>query len=79
MNRDLILEALQEIFRKEFSDASIVLTESTTADDVALWDSLTHMSLMDTVEGHFKISFSLDEIISFGNVGDLVNAIENKS
>jgi len=73
-----ILEELQGIFIKEFSDSSIVLTDETTAKDVAMWDSLTHMGLMDTIERHFEISFSLDEMISFKNVGDLRTAITAK-
>ena len=73
-----ILAELQSIFQKEFSDSSIILNDETTAKDVAMWDSLTHMGLMDTIERYFLISFSLDEMISFKNVGDLRTAITAK-
>ncbi len=73
-----ILVELQAIFIKEFSDKNIILNDGTTANDIAMWDSLTHMGLMDTIERHFEISFSLDEMISFKNVGDLRAAIITK-
>jgi len=73
-----ILGELQAIFIKEFSDSNIILTDDATAKDIAMWDSLTHMGLMDTIERHFEISFSLDEMISFKNVGDLRVAITAK-
>jgi len=73
-----IKDELQIIFRKEFSDNNIILTPETTADDISLWDSLTHMGLMDTIERHFNTNFSLDEIISFKNVGDLINSLTEK-
>ena len=73
-----LLAELQAIFIKEFSDSNIILNDDTTAKDIAMWDSLTHMGLMDTIERHFEISFSLDEMISFKNVGDLRTAITAK-
>jgi len=73
-----LLAELQAIFIKEFSDSNIILNDNTTAKDIAMWDSLTHMGLMDTIERHFEISFSLDEMISFKNVGDLRTAITAK-
>jgi len=73
-----ILAELQAIFIMEFSDSNIILTDDATAKDIAMWDSLTHMGLMDTIERHFEISFSLDEMISFKNVGDLRTAITAK-
>lgn len=78
MNAETIIVELQQIFRKEFSDNNIVISAETTAEDIVLWDSLTHMGLMDTVERHFNTSFSLDEIISFKNVGDLINSLTDK-
>ena len=73
-----LLAELQAIFIKEFSDSNIILNDDTTAKDIAMWDSLTHMGLMDTIERHFEISFSLDEMIAFKNVGDLSAAITAK-
>ncbi|MDB5023251.1 MAG: acyl carrier protein [Mucilaginibacter sp.] len=73
-----ILADLQSIFRVEFSDQTIILNESTTADEIKMWDSITHMGLMFSIEQHYNISFSLDEIISFQSIGDLVNTIKVK-
>ena len=45
MNRSEVFEKVNEIFREVFEDDSIVVTDETTAADVAGWDSLTHLSL----------------------------------
>lgn len=73
-----ILADLQSIFRVKFSDQTIIINETTTADDIKMWNSLTHMGLMFSIEQHYNISFSLDEVISFQSIGDLVNTIKVK-
>jgi len=73
---DAILSALRDIFVEVFDDASIQLTRNTTADDVAGWDSLTHIELITAVETHFGVKFKLGEIMKFKNVGDLCDCVE---
>lgn len=69
---------VQTIFRKFFNDPSIEISELTTTEDIEGWDSLTHLELINEIENHFKIQFSLSEIIEFKNVGELINCILNK-
>lgn len=56
----------------------IELTSTTTAADVAGWDSLTHMMLIDSIEKHFAIKFKLMEIMKLNNIGDMVGFIKKK-
>lgn len=70
-----IMEQLQGIFREQFDDEDIQVEDSTTADDIEDWDSLAHMELIATVEEHFRIRFSLGEINSFANVGEMCDCI----
>jgi acyl carrier protein len=72
------IEELSEVFRKVFEDDSIVLKRETTADNVEGWDSLSHVVLILAVENHFHIKFNNRELLTFKNVGDLVNSIDNK-
>ncbi|HMU08692.1 MAG TPA: acyl carrier protein [Ferruginibacter sp.] len=78
MDRSNITERLTPIFRKTFNDDNIVVNEGLTADDVANWDSLTHMLLIGEVENSFAVKFKLKELGRLDNVGSLVALIESK-
>jgi acyl carrier protein len=78
MERNEILERVQEVFRDELELDDLVLTDETTADDVEEWDSLTHVQIVVALEKAFALKFTSREILSWGNVGDLVDCIEKK-
>ena len=69
---------IQEIFREELEVEDLVLTDETTADDVEEWDSLSHVQLVVALEKAFNIKFTSREILSWDNVGDLVDCIGKK-
>lgn len=69
---------LNEIFREVFDDDTIEVNDTTTADDVDGWDSLSHVNLIVTIEKRFNIKFGTKELLTFDNVGDLRRAIESK-
>lgn len=69
---------LQAVFRRVFEDDALVISQSTTADDVDDWDSVLHVTLVVNVEKEFGIKFTTREVASLGNVGDLVAAIERR-
>lgn len=78
MEKTEILAKLQEIYQDVLDNDEIELTEATTADDVEEWDSLSHVQLVVAIEKEFKLKFTSKEILSWNNVGDLVNCIANK-
>lgn len=78
MNKDQILEEVQEIFREVLDNEEIVLNNATTAEDVDEWDSLTHIQLIVAIEKHFNIRFTSREILSWQNVGEMIDCIANK-
>lgn len=73
-----LLDQLQEIFRDQLDDESLILTNETTANDVEDWDSLTHIMLVVAIEKHFRIKFASNEILSWKNVGEMIDCIEKK-
>ena len=73
-----ILEQLTEIFREVFDDPDLVVTEHLSAKDVEDWDSLTHIQLITRIEKSFKLRFTIAEIASLKEVGDLVKLISEK-
>ena len=75
MEREDILKRVEEIFREELGQSDLVLTDETTADDVEGWDSLSHVQLVAAIENVFGIEFSSREILSWENVGDLIDSI----
>ena len=78
MERNEILERVQVVFRDELELDDLVLTDETTADDVEEWDSLTHVQIVVALEKAFALKFTSREILSWDNVGDLVDCIEKK-
>ncbi len=78
MERNDILARIQEVFRDELEVDDLVLTDETTADDVEEWDSLSHVQLVVALEKAFNIKFTSREILSWDNVGDLVDCIGKK-
>lgn len=78
MERSEILAKVQEIFREELELDDLVLTDETTADDVEEWDSLSHVQLVAAMEEAFGIEFKSREILSWENIGDLIDSIEKK-
>jgi acyl carrier protein len=78
MEKSQILDEVQAIFREVLDDEEIVLASETTADDIEEWDSLTHIQLIVAIEKHFKIRFTSREILSWQNVGEMIDCIANK-
>jgi acyl carrier protein len=78
MEKNDALLTVQEIFRNILDNEDIILSDDTTADDVEEWDSLTHIQLIVAVEKKFKIKFNSKEILSWKNVGEMLDAICTK-
>ena len=78
MERSEILKRVEEIFREELAQPNLVLADETTAEDVDGWDSLSHVQLVAVMEDDFGIEFSSREILSWDNVGDLIDSIQKK-
>ena len=78
MEKNQILEEVQEIFREVLDNEEIVLAHETTADDIEEWDSLTHIQLIVAIEKHFKIKFTSKEILSWQNIGEMIDCIAAK-
>ena len=78
IDRMEIMNKMQEIFRDVFDDESLVITEATNAEDIDEWDSLTHITILQSVQDEFGVEFSITEIDNMKNVGDMINAIKQK-
>jgi acyl carrier protein len=71
-------DTLNQIFREVFDDTDISISPDMTANDIDGWDSLSHVNLIVAIETRFNIRFSQKELLTFKNVGDLLNSIHSK-
>ena len=75
MNREQVMQKLNKIFIDVFEDDSIIIADTTTANDIEEWDSLAHLQLIAEIEKEFKVHFTLGEITNFANVGALCDCV----
>ncbi len=78
MDRPRIIEKIHDVMIDVFDVDDLNISESTTAQDIEEWDSLSHIRFMITIERFFKFKFLNEEISELKNVGDLASAIERK-
>jgi len=78
MDTVTVLAKLNEVFRDELDDESILLSNATSAKDIEGWDSLAHVRLLIASEVAFGIRFGSAEIGGLENVGALVALIVKK-
>lgn len=71
MTKNEIMVQVQEIFCDVLDNEDIVLTDTTTSDDIEEWDSLSHIQLVVSIEKSFKLKFT-------ANVGEMCEAIAAK-
>jgi acyl carrier protein len=69
---------LTGIFRKVFDDPVLTLRDDMTAADVEGWDSLSHITLIVSIERSFRIKVTLAEIQRLNDVGALIQLIQQK-
>ena len=79
MEHQDIYDKLQEVFRDVFDEDSIVIGPGTTADDIEDWDSLMHITLISAVEDEFGMRFTVGEVSTMKNVGEMVSIIADRA
>ena len=75
MERNEIYDKLNEIFRDVLDNDEIELTDTSKADDIEEWTSLTHIQLIVEIEKAFNLRFTSEEILEWNNVGEMVDSI----
>ena len=78
MERKEIFERLNEIFVDILDLEDVALTEHTCSDDIDEWDSLSHIQLIVAIEKAFCLKFKAQEMLSWKNVGAMVDCIQSK-
>lgn len=75
---DELYRQMTLILREVFDDDHIVACPEMSADTVDGWSSLAQIRLITTVERTFRVKFSTAEVVSFHNVGEIIEAIATR-
>lgn len=75
MTREAVYERLNRVFQDVFDDEDITVNDATTSADIEDWDSLEHINLVAAVEQEFGIKFTMGQVVTMKNVGEMVDII----
>jgi acyl carrier protein len=75
MQKEQVLGEVTQICREIFADPQLLITAATSARDVANWDSMTNLFLIDALEQKYQLKFTFDEILNAENIGSLCDII----
>jgi acyl carrier protein len=75
---DDIASRLTQVFRDVFHNDSLTLSPELTAQDIAGWDSLAHVTLMLSVQRAFRVRLSAAETSRLQDVGALMALLRSK-
>ena len=78
MTNEEVIQQIEPIFRDVLDQPSLKLTAESNAGNVEDWDSLAHISIVSGVEKQFKVKFTLAELQTLKNVGDMADLIRKK-
>ena len=74
MNDQELLSTFTRILQDLLADDSVVLAMDTRRADVRGWDSFMYVNFIVAVELELGIKFSVADVESFRNVGEIVKA-----
>ena len=77
MERIKILKKVNEVFI-DVLEEEVSIKEEYSSDDVDGWDSLTHIMLIVEIEKNLQVKFLSSEIVSWKNVGEMIDCINEK-
>ena len=73
MNREQLVEEVQEIAREIFDDPELVITEAMGAADVDTWTSLSFMQFLTALENKYGFRFKMMELLQLRNMGAVID------
>ena len=68
---------LRTIVAKVFSIPESEVNDNSSPENIESWDSFNGLILVDELENHFRIKFSISEITDVKNVSDIKRHLKN--
>lgn len=75
----MVSERLKNVILRELDLEDFPIEDSTTANMVPGWDSLSHVRIIIAVEAEFGVRFKTLEVIRMRNVGELQELLTKKT
>ncbi len=73
------MKTVEEVLSKVLGVVPKTITDSTRPEDIESWDSFSGLILVTELEKNFKVNFSLEEIVSVKNIGDIKKILRRHS
>ena len=68
---------LYKIIAKVFSISESEISGESSPENIKAWDSFNWYVLVDELENHFNVKFTISEIIDVKNVSDIKRHLKN--
>jgi acyl carrier protein len=78
MDKAMVSERLQGVFREVFEDDALRVGQGTARNDIDGWDSMADIKLILGVEEEYHIKFTTSEITRLRSVDDLIDALARR-
>ena len=72
------MDRLRIVFQDVFDDDHLEISETTSANEVDEWDSLSHITLVLAVEEAFDLKLKASEVGELQNVGEMARLIGDR-
>ncbi len=72
-----MIDDVNGIVAKVFSLTESEVSDQSSPETIEAWDSFNGLVLVDELESHFKIKFTISEITDVKNVADIKRHLKN--
>ena len=72
-----MIDDVNEIVAKVFSISESIVNDQSSPENIESWDSFNGLVLVDELESHFKVKFTISEITDVKNVADIKRHLKN--
>lgn len=70
------MQELKKVLSKILGVKPGKINDKTSPDNVKRWDSFHGLLLVTELENHYKVKFTIDDIMAVRNVGDIKSALK---
>ena len=78
MKEDEIINGILKVLEENLKLKNLEIKKEMQAHDFEGWDSLAHIGIIISLEEEFNLKFSIGEITSLKNIGELIDLIKKK-
>ncbi len=75
----MISDRLKGVILRELRLPAFDLEDSTRANQVPGWDSLSHVRIIAAIEAEYRVRFRTLEVIRLKNIGELQSLVDRKT